>query len=196
MNEIPGGGSEAVRLSRGQAVKLTNLHGSQVVDTWCLNVADTSEYLSVEHTRRMLYALFPKVGDTFYSNRRTPLLELEADTSRCRHDMLFACCDPWLYRFYGCAPGHANCHDNFLAALARRGIHLGYVPNPVNLWMNVPVADNDRLALEPPLSKPGDFIVLRALEEVMVIFSACPMDITPVNGDRTPRPVAYEILEA
>ena len=46
------------------------------------------------------------------------------------------------------------------------------------------------------MSKPGDWIVLRALTDVVVIFSACPMDITPVNGeDRTPRSVAYEILQ-
>jgi uncharacterized protein len=194
VSEIAGGASDAVSLARGQAVKLVNTYGSQVVDTWCLNAADPSEYLSVEHTRRMSFSLFPRVGDTLYSNRRTPLLLLETDTSGCRHDMLFACCDAWLYRFYGCAPGHANCSDNFLAALARRGIETGRVPNPINFWMNVPVSDNDRLALEPPVSKPGDFIVLRALADVVVVFSACPMDITPVNGDKIPRAVAYEVL--
>jgi len=194
MKEISGGASEAVRLAPGEAVRLVNTHGTQVVDTWCLTTADPSEYLSVEHTRRMLFALFPRAGDRLYSNRRTPLLELETDTSGCRHDMLFACCDSWLYRFYGCAPGHANCRDNFIAALARLGIDAPYVPNPINFWMNVPVSGNERLALEPPTSKPGDFIVLRALADVVVVFSACPMDITPVNGDRTPRSVAYETL--
>ncbi len=29
---------------------------------------------AVEHTRRMLFRLFPRAGDTLYSNRRTPLL--------------------------------------------------------------------------------------------------------------------------
>jgi uncharacterized protein len=196
MREIAGGASEAVRLGPGEAVRLVNTHGTQVVDTWCVNVEDPSEYLSVEHTRRMLFALFPRVGDTLYSNRRTPLLVLETDTSGCRHDMLFACCDPWLYRFYGCAPGHANCSDNFLAALARSNIDVAYVPNPINFWMNVPVSQSLRLALEPPVSEAGDFIVLRALARVAVVFSACPMDITPVNGDRTPRSVAYETLRS
>ncbi len=194
--EIPGGGAAALSLRAAQAVKLINTHGSQVVDTWCLSSRDATEYLSVEHTRRMLYRLYPRTGDALYSNRRTPLLELEHDTSGCRHDMLFACCDPWLYRYYGCPPGHANCRDNFLRALTECGIASEHVPNPVNFWMNVPVRDNDRLALDAPVSKPGDSIVLRALIDVVVIFSACPMDITPVNGeDRTPRSVAYEILQ-
>jgi len=195
MREIPGGGSTAVRLRAGQGVRLVNTHGSQVVDTWCLAAADSSEYLSVEQTRRMLFRLFAGAGDDLYSNRRNPLLKLEADTSAGRHDMLLACCDSWVYQFYGCAPGHANCRDNFLRALAELGMAAAVVPNPINFWMNVPVTDNSKLALEAPVSKPGDLIVLRALQDVVVVFSACPMDVTPVNGvDRTPRSVAYEIL--
>jgi uncharacterized protein YcgI (DUF1989 family) len=62
--------------------------------------------------------------------------------------------------------------------------------------MNVPVLDNDRIALNAPVSKAGDSIVLRALRDVVVIFSACPMDITPVNGaDRIPKSVAYEVID-
>ncbi len=174
-------------------MRLINTHGSQVVDTWCLSQSDVSEYLSVEHTRRMLSRLYPRAGDILYSNRRLGLLSIEEDSAGCEHDMLLACCDPWLYQFYGCAPGHANCHDNFLTSLARIGIAPSHVPNPVNFWMNVPVRAGE-VTLEPPVSKPGDYLVLHALRDVALVFSACPMDITPVNGeDRTPRPVAYEI---
>jgi len=193
--EIPAGEGAAVRLRAGAAVKLVNTHGTQVVDTWCLALADPSEYLSVEHTRRMLGRLFPRAGDALFSNRRSKLLLIERDTSGCRHDMLFACCDPWLYRHYGVAPGHRSCYENFLEALARERVTTPHVPDPVNFWMNVPVIDNERLSLEPPVSRPGDSLLLRALVDALVVFSACPMDITPVNGaDRTPRPVHYEIM--
>jgi uncharacterized protein len=164
--EISGGSSAAVRLRAGEAVQLINTHGSQVVDTWCLSAADLTEYLSVEHTRRMLGRLFPKEGDPLYSNRRTALLTLERDTAGCLHDMLVACCDQWLYQFYGAPPGHANCHDNYLHALAKSGIVTERVPNPINFWMNVPVADNNRIALNAPVSKAGDSIVLRAVESL------------------------------
>jgi hypothetical protein len=80
----------------------------------------------------MLFRLFPTRGDLLYSNRCTPLLSLDEDTAGCRHDMLLACCDPWLYQFYGCSPGHANCHDNFIAALAACGVAANGVPNPIN----------------------------------------------------------------
>src|SRR5260221_11453698 len=90
IQEIPGSTGLAVPLKGGQAIRLVNTFGSQVVDTWAIAAADTSEYLSVEHTRRMLYNLFPKRGDVFYSNRRSKMLLLEEDTSPGRHDMLFA----------------------------------------------------------------------------------------------------------
>lgn len=194
-NEIPGGFSAAVLLKAGGAVQLVNTHGTQTVDTWALAAADTSEYLSVEHTRRMLSRLFPREGDPLYSNRRTVLLNLERDTSGCRHDMLFACCDQWLYRFYGSPPGHRNCRDNYHEALARLGVQPPSVPNPINFWMNVPVSENEKVDLKEPLSHSGDCLVLRAVVDCYVVFSACPMDITPVNGAGKPRPVHYTVIE-
>jgi hypothetical protein len=195
LREIPGGGGLAVPLRTGESVRLVNTFGSQVVDTWALALGDTSEVLSVEHSRRMLFNLFPKQGEPLYSNRRSPMLILEEDSAPGRHDMLFACCDKWLYKHYGCEPGHANCRDNFLDALFRAGHDSSIVPNPVNLWMHIPVSENARLDLKPPLSRPGDHVVLRAVMDVLVVFSACPMDVTPINGeDRTPKPVHLEIL--
>lgn len=195
MTEIKGGYGKAVPLRRGERLKLVNTHGSQVVDTWALNLADTSEYLSVEHTRRMIGALFPKEGDKLYSNRRTEMLLIEEDTSPGLHDMLLACCDKWLYRFYGCPPGHRNCRDNFLEALFEAGFDATSVPNPLNLWMNIPVTNSRDIAIDKPLSKPGDHVVLRALIDTIVVFSACPMDVTPINGDdRTPKSVHFQVM--
>ena len=193
--EICGGHGRAIPLRTGQAVRLVNTHGTQVVDTWALNAADPTEVLSVEHTRRMLFNLFAKPGDAFHSNRRNKMLLLEEDSSACRHDMLLAACDPWLYRHYGCAPGHRSCCENFAEALAAIGIKAERVPNPVNLWMNIPVLDNTRIELRPPVSRPGDHVLLRALMDVIVVFSACPMDVTPINGeDRQVKPVHVGVI--
>jgi uncharacterized protein YcgI (DUF1989 family) len=194
LTEIPAGRGRAIPLKSGQAIRLVNTHGTQVVDTWALAAGDTSEALSVEHTRRMLYNLFPKQGDFFYSNRRSKMLLLEEDTAPGRHDMLLAACDRWLYQHYGCPPGHRNCSDNFDEALSAAGYDPARLSNPVNLWMNIPVLDNARIELRPPESRPGDYVVLRALMDVIVIFSACPMDVTPINGEnRQVKPVHFEI---
>ena len=154
-------------------------------------MADPSEYLSVEHTRRMIGHLYARTGEMFWSNRRNPMLLLTEDSFPGTHDMLVACCDSWLYAHYGCSPEHANCRDNFLTALKAHGIAPPVVPNPVNLWMNVPVKDTE-LDITPPLSRPGDHVRLKAQMDLFVILSACPMDVVPINGeDCTPQPVHY-----
>lgn len=192
--EIRGGHGKAIELRAGRRLWIENTFGSQVVDTWALNWHDTSEYLSVEHTRRMIGALFPTKGDGLFSNRRTKMLLLEEDTSPGRHDMLLACCDNWLYKHYGCPPGHRNCRDNFLEALFEAGFDATSVPNPLNLWMNIPVTNDRDISIGTPLSKAGDFVVLTALIDVIVVLSACPMDVTPINGeDKTPKPVHFKV---
>ncbi|TGR64730.1 urea carboxylase-associated family protein [bacterium M00.F.Ca.ET.194.01.1.1] len=193
--EIAGGYGKAIPLRKGQKIKLVNTPGTQVVDTWALNLADTSEYLSMEHTRRMTRNLFPQVGDILYSNRRTEMLCLEEDTSPGHHDTMVACCDKWLYKHYGCEPGHRNCRDNFLESVFEAGFDATTAPNPLNLWMNFPVSNNRNIDLGTPLSKAGDYVVLTALIDCLVVFSACPMDITPINGDdRTAKAVHYTII--
>lgn len=193
LSELPAGRGVAIALRRGETLFLQNTFGAQVVDTWALSASDSSEYLSVEHTRRMTGHLYTKAGEQFWSNRRNPMLLLQEDSFPGTHDMLVACCDPWLYTHLGAKPGHANCRDNFLAALHARGIKTAQVPNPVNLWMNVPVAAGE-LDITPPLSKPGDYVRLVAEMDVTVILSTCPMDIVPINGaDCKPMPVHYAI---
>ncbi|MFO1061362.1 MAG: urea carboxylase-associated family protein [Dongiaceae bacterium] len=195
MEEIAGGHGRAVALGAGERIRIVNTHGTQVVDSWALARQEVGEYLSVEQTRRMLFRLFPRQGDQLFSNRRNPMLLIEEDSSPGHHDMLLACCDPWLYQHYGCPPGHRNCRDNFREALLAEGFEWVLVPNPLNLWMNIPVTGNDAIAIAPPLSRPGDHVLFRALVDLVLVLSACPMDVTPINGeDRTPRPVHFERL--
>ena len=178
---IPAREGRAIRLKAGEALRIVNTHGSQVVDAWAVSLSDPAEMLSVEHTRRTTGHLHPEPGDVLVSNRRTPMLRLEEDSFPGTHDTIVACCDRWLYRHYGAAEGHANCHDNFLSALAGIGIRPDRVPNPVNLWMNVPVKGNS-VSILPPVSRPGDHVLLRALMDQAVVLSACPMDLVPING--------------
>jgi uncharacterized protein len=44
--------------------------------------------------------------------------------------------------------------------------------------------------------RPGDLVQLRAETELIVIMSACPQDLTPVNGqEQRPTEVWYRILD-
>jgi uncharacterized protein len=194
---IPARRGHAVRIPRGATVEIINPAGSQVVDTWALCSSDLAEHLSMEHTRTSLGRMIPRVGDSLFSSTRRPLLTLVADTSPGIHDTLIASCDAERYRMLGHVGYHDNCHDNFIAALAELGLTAPPVPAPLNLYMNVPWSPDGALRFEEPRSRPGDLVRLRAETDLIVIMSACPQDLLPVNGrDQRPSEVHFRLLAA
>jgi uncharacterized protein YcgI (DUF1989 family) len=130
-----------------------------------------------------------------HSNRRRPILFLEEDTSPGIHDTLIAACDDYRYGLLGCKEYHDNCTDNLIAAMRQIGLTPPEVPSPVNLWMNIPVGADGATQWGEPVSKPGDYVVLRAAMDCIVAMSACPQDILPINGaQRMIHDVHYQIL--
>lgn len=193
---IPARRGSAARLGRGQAIRIVNTHGEQVVDTWCFNADDPAEFMSMEHIRPTLGRIFPRTGDDLVTNRRRPILRLEEDTSTGAHDTLIAACDDYRYGLLGCTEYHDNCTDNLYAAMRRVGFPIPECPSPLNLWMNIPVDANGNTQWGEPMSKPGDYVVLRAAMDCIVAMSACPQDILPINGrERAPTEAHYRILD-
>lgn len=77
---------------------------------------------------------------------------------------------------------HSSCVDNFHGALRKLGFTIECVPSPLNLFMNVPVASGGSLEFARPVSEPGQSITLRAETDLILVMSACPQDMMPVNG--------------
>ena len=193
---VPARRARAFRLSQGQSIKVVNIHGSQVVDAWALAPPDLREHMSMPHTRAMLESLRVRVGDHLYSERRRPIMTLVEDTSPGVHDMLFPACDPARYELLGHEGHHDNCRENFHAALAELGLERPTVPSPLNLFMNVS-SEGGELELLPSVSGPGDHVLLRAERDVVVVLSACPQDIVPINGPGlVPQDVEVELQSA
>ena len=182
MIEIPARRGKAARVQQGQTVRVINTKGQQVVDTWAFNAADLREFMSMEHSRVAVGRIIPGIGDSLVTNRRRPILTIVDDTSGGIHDTLFAACDRWRYELLGCTEYHDNCTDNLAAAFAELGLTLPEVPAPLNLFMNIPVVDGNRVEVRPPVSTPGSYVALRAEMDCIVAFSACPQDLLPING--------------
>lgn len=180
---IPARKGVAQRLSRGQTVQVVNTYGSQVVDTWAFNAEDLNEFMSMEHSRPTMGKIIPEIGDALVTNRRRPILTLMEDTTPGVHDTLVAACDRYRYEMLGAQGYHDNCTDNLAEALNALGLEPPEVPSPLNLFMNVPVSDGRSIAFEAPVSRPGDHVTLRAEMDVVLVFSACPQDMVPVNGE-------------
>jgi uncharacterized protein YcgI (DUF1989 family) len=192
---VPARRGRAVPLRDGQAIRIVNTHGQQVVDTWCFNAEDMAEFMSMEHLHATLGRIFPTQGDALVTNRRRPILTLEEDTSPGRHDTVIAACDVHRYAQLGCREYHDNCTDNLHAALAQLHLKTTRVPAPLNLWMNIPIGPDGRIVWGEPLSRPGDAVTLRAAMDCVVVLSACPQDMVPINGaDCQPTEVHYQVL--
>ena len=192
---IPARRGRALPLRAGEAVQIINTHGSQVVDTWVFNAEDMTEFLSSEHMRATLGKLWPGKGDALITNRRRAIMTIEEDTSPGQHDTLIAACDSYRYSLLGCTEYHDNCTDNLHAAMRQIGLVAPECPSPLNLWMNIPVAEDGSTGWGEPLSKPGDYVILRATMDCIVVMSACPQDMVPINGAAcTPTEVHYRKL--
>ncbi len=196
MIEIPARRGKAARIRQGQQVRVVNTRGQQVVDAWAFNAGDLGEFMSMEHSRVAIGHIIPAVGDALVTNRRRPILTLVEDTSGGIHDTLFAACDRWRYETLGCTEYHDNCTDNLAAALAALGLTPPETPSPLNLFMNIPVVDGNRVEVRPPVSTAGSWVLLRAEIDCVVAFSACPQDLLPINGiGMRPTEAHFEILD-
>jgi uncharacterized protein len=184
----------AVAVPAGGLFRVVDTEGRQVADLFAFNAEDVSEHHSAMHTRAAVDRLFPRVGEAFVTNRRRPILTLERDDSPAVHDMLIAPCDPARYQGLGVDGWHASCQENLELAMGELGHEGICIPQSINLFMNIPVSDDGGLGWEPAPTQSGDSITFRAVMDCVVVVSACPQDIVPIN-DCNPTAVAIDLLE-
>ena len=186
---------KAAFVDRGQHVKLINTHGQQVVDTWAFNRHDMTESMSMEHSRTALGRIMAPTGTSMVTNHRRAILTLMEDATPGIHDTLLAACDRYRYELLGCTEYHDNCTDNLAQGLAELGLTSAETPSPWNLFMNIPVEADGSLSFQPPVSKPGDYVLLRAEMDCIIAFSTCPQDMVPINGtDCIPTEAHFQVL--
>ncbi len=124
------------------------------------------------------------------------ILTITEDTTPGIHDTLMAACDNYRYGLLGCTEYHDNCTDNLHAGMKELGVEAPEVPSPLNLFMNIPVLEGGRLDFCEPVTKPGDYIAMRAEMDCIVAFSACPQDMLPINGKNgKPTEAHFAILD-
>lgn len=191
--EVPASEGRAVQVDAGRAFRVVDVEGRQVADLFAFNAHDVDEYHSAMHTRAAVSRLFPLVGEPFVTNRRRPILTLERDDTPAVHDMLIAPCDPERYEGLGVEGWHASCRENLERAMRELGHERICHPPSINLFMNIPVGGEGELGWDPAPTAAGDSITLRAAMDCIVVVSACPQDIVPIN-DRNPTPIAIELL--
>lgn len=191
---VPAREGRAVPVPAGGQFRVVDVEGQQVGDLFAFSVQDVAEYASAEHTRVGIARLFPRVGEAFLTNRRRPILTLLADDSPGVNDMLMAACDPQRYRLLGVTGWHASCQENLRRAMAGLGHPSVEVPQPINLFMDVTIGPDGALGFQAARTRPGDSVTLRAEMDAIVVLSACPQDLNPINGPG-PTSLAIDLLD-
>ncbi len=133
-------------------------------------------------TRTWTGSVYPQPGlhRKFFDADFDPLLEVVQDTVG-RHDNFALACTKKYYEEMGYF-GHINCSENFNASLEQYPI----APRPgwpaINFFYNTGFDNDYQLILDEPWSRPGDYVLMRALTDLVCLSSACPDDIDPANG--------------
>jgi urea carboxylase-associated protein 1 len=168
---------------RGQTIRIEDSHGQQAVDTLFYNAHDHNERYDAQATLAAQGHAYVEKGTPVLSNRGNVMAVMIADTSGAHDTSAGACsCEANTVRF-----GHHTrymhaCRENFLLALAPHGMDKRDIVSNINFFMNVPVLPNGDLAIVDGLSKPGDYVELRAAMDLLCVISNCPQVNNPCNG--------------
>ncbi|MEX5669359.1 DUF1989 domain-containing protein, partial [Pseudomonas neuropathica] len=52
----------------------------------------------------------------------------------------------------------------------------------INFFFNTGIDAHQRMTLDEPWSRPGDYVLLRAMTDLLCASTSCPDDIDPANG--------------
>ena len=189
--DVPGYSGGFVSVSAAQYIRVVDLEGAQIGDLFAVNTDDHDEFLSPSVTRLHNGNLFPKVAQSFFSNRDRPILTFTHDHSPGYHDMLYASCNRKWYESRG-HQDHPNCRDNYFDAARAAGIDHVVQPDPVNIFQNTPPGPDGRFFIGVTLSEAGDYVTLRVELDCIVLLTACSSE--PILAGRS-TPMRLEVYD-
>ncbi|MTI01987.1 DUF1989 domain-containing protein [Roseibium sp. RKSG952] len=184
---VPRGTGLAYELKVGEFVQIIDVEGQQCSDFMALRSdgLDRGDECMIDSTatRSMVRRAYPGPGllDKFYDREMRPLLNVVQDTCG-RHDTFGLACTARGYEERG-FPGHVNCSDNMSNALAAYGVARRSAWPAINFfWSTWIDPASHHILTEESHSRPGDYVTMRALEDLVCVSTACPDDIDPING--------------
>jgi aminomethyltransferase len=176
----------AYHVKAGDYIQIIDVDGRQCTDFQCFSARKLDRGiehpLDVTTTRTFMgrdYAM-PGLHSKYFDQEWEPLIEVVQDTVG-RHDAFAMACAAKYYDDIG-YPGHVNCSDNFNGALVPQGVTARPGWMAVNLFFNTAIDAHGLLVSDEPWSRPGDYVLFRALTDLVCVSSACPDDTSPANG--------------
>ena len=163
----------AFELSEGDELVIIDPEGGQVSDLLAYAAHDVREVISNGRTFDYEETVSLTTGSRLWSNRSRVMLTILEDTVGTHDFLLTPCSTATFEHFYPDKPVHRGCFGNLAAALHPYGIEEDDIPTAFNVFMNVPLNDSGKLRVDPPVSKCGDHIRLRAEMDLVIGLTAC-----------------------
>ena len=181
------------RLLPGQILRVIDPEGEQVADLTAFAADGSGEWLSSGRSIDYANSIYLTTGHTLYSNMSRPMFTILRDMVG-RHDFLLTPCSLEMFnKLYGIDGDHPSCFSNLESALTPFGIHHNAIPTTLNIFMNVEIDPaSGELTIGPPLSRPGDYLELRAEMDLIVGLTACSAEKS--NNQRF-KPIDAEIFQ-
>ena len=170
---IPPRSGVAFELRKGAILRVVDPEGGQVSDLLAFSAADPREAISNGRTFDYEETIRLTAGNRLWSNRSNALLEIVEDSCGLHDFLLTPCSEATFRHFYADKPVHRGCFGNLAEALRPFCVTADDIPVAFNLFMNVPVDNEGKIRVLPPTTKPGDFVRLRALDDLIIGLTAC-----------------------
>ncbi|MBV9748003.1 MAG: aminomethyltransferase family protein, partial [Acetobacteraceae bacterium] len=176
----------AYRVQAGDYIQVIDVAGRQCSDFLAFDAAALARGeergldLTATHTLMGSTSPGPGLHSKYFNAELQPMVEVIRDTVG-RHDTFMLACSAKYYDDMG-YPGHANCTDNFNAALKSYGIAPRKGWPAINFFYNTFIDNANAIRMDEPWSRPGDYVLLRALTDLVCASSSCADDIDPANG--------------
>ncbi len=182
----------AFELEAGHTLVVIDPLGGQVADLFCFDSANRKDALSsgrsIDYNETVNFGL----GHVLYAQSGKPMLKITHDAAGC-HDFLVTPCSLQMFEMMGRLTDgyHPSCLQNLQTHLARFGIEPHQIGTTFNVFMNVPIASDGRIAVIAPTSRAGAAVHFEAAMTLVVGLTACSDEGS--NGG-TCKPIEFEVL--
>ena len=176
----------AYEVRAGEHIQVIDVRGRQCSDFLAFHAGKLQDGrergLDSTTTRSLMGQAYPTPGlhGKFYDQDQEPLVEVVRDTVG-RHDTFGLACTAKYYEDMGYF-GHVNCSENFNAELTPYTIDPRKGWPALNFFYNTGFDSSNLYVMDEPWSRPGDYVLLRAMTDLVCLSSACPDDIDPANA--------------
>jgi aminomethyltransferase len=178
--------AETYDVKKGDYIQIIDTSGRQCSDFLAFDKKKLDKgienIIDPTATRTFMGSAYPMPGlfSKFFDANHDPVIEVVRDTVG-RHDTFNYACTAKYYEDMGYF-GHINCSTNFNNVLKNYDVkpRKGWIA--INLFFNTAIDANNVASFDEPWSRPGDYVLFRALKDLTCASSACPCDVDPANG--------------